>query len=285
MGQTEKTVVYYHRGCADGFTAAYYAYKQLGVKGVLYAAKAYGELLTEHQGAERVYFVDFSPEPQVYDEMAQILGRQNIVILDHHESARRKLAEWLDLPTVWINEDHCGAYWTWLYFDEPKMGYGLPAHTAPDLVRYVEDRDCWRWELDMSREISAYIASLEYTFVNWGELERQFEFAAGREYIADSGKALLRYQGKLLDTAMRTVGEAWVCGHAVMVVNSPVLQSELGERILADYPETPFAAVYSDGQGTRTWSLRSRGDLDVSALAAFEGGGGHPAAAGFREVI
>jgi nanoRNase/pAp phosphatase (c-di-AMP/oligoRNAs hydrolase) len=48
--------------------------------------------------------------------------------------------------------------------------------------------------------------------------------------------------------------------------------------------EAPFAACYYDKPGARVFSLRSRGDdgMDVSAIAAIYGGGGHRNAAGFQ---
>jgi nanoRNase/pAp phosphatase (c-di-AMP/oligoRNAs hydrolase) len=54
----------------------------------------------------------------------------------------------------------------------------------------------------------------------------------------------------------------------------------------------PFAAAYFDhADGHRVFSLRSRGDFDVGALARQVGvslgfsGGGHKAAAGFRAPL
>ena len=46
-----------------------------------------------------------------------------------------------------------------------------------------------------------------------------------------------------------------------------------------------FAYVQSGDRVSLKWSLRSRGDVDVAAIAERHGGGGHTAAAGFHEVI
>ncbi len=43
----------------------------------------------------------------------------------------------------------------------------------------------------------------------------------------------------------------------------------------------PFAAVYVETSTDIIWSLRSRGDFDVSEIAKKFGGGGHKNAAGF----
>lgn len=48
------------------------------------------------------------------------------------------------------------------------------------------------------------------------------------------------------------------------------------------FPDAPFSASYCDrGDGKRSYSLRSLGDFDVSAVARMFGGGGHRNAAGF----
>ena len=70
------------------------------------------------------------------------------------------------------------------------------------------------------------------------------------------------------------------------MVNATAFWSEVGHKLLEEWPAMPFAASYFDRKdGQRAWSLRSRGDYDVSALAKRMGGGGHAAAAGFTEPI
>jgi hypothetical protein len=102
------------------------------------------------------------------------------------------------------------------------------------------------------------------------------------------GSAVLAYRDKLVER---------ICANAnidalplrggqplvnVPVVNSPILQSEVG-NVLAK--GKPYAAVwYDDRNGVRRWSLRSDEDgLDVSKIAKAYGGGGHKHAAGFEE--
>ena len=72
-------------------------------------------------------------------------------------------------------------------------------------------------------------------------------------------------------------------GYAVPTVNSPILQSELGNYLCKDHP---FAAFYHiDKDLGEVWSLRSDkndlGAVDVSEIAKSFGGGVHKNAAGF----
>jgi hypothetical protein len=47
----------------------------------------------------------------------------------------------------------------------------------------------------------------------------------------------------------------------------------------------PFAGIYYDRPGVRTFSLRSLGNFDVSTIASRYGGGGHKNAAGFTKPL
>jgi hypothetical protein len=72
-----------------------------------------------------------------------------------------------------------------------------------------------------------------------------------------------------------------ILGTVVPTVNSPVLQSELGDVLAVGHP---FAGVWWQGSGDEArWSLRSTpGGIDVSLIAGRYGGGGHRTAAGFK---
>ena len=68
-------------------------------------------------------------------------------------------------------------------------------------------------------------------------------------------------------------------GAAVPAVQSPVLTSQIGERLSAEHP---FCLIWHDRNGRRYYSMRSREDgTDVGSIAASFGGGGHTHAAGF----
>ena len=86
----------------------------------------------------------------------------------------------------------------------------------------------------------------------------------------------------LVDRACDSAHSVTLGGHDVPGVNSAVLQSEIGERLLEIHPEAPFAVIYCRDKGQRRWSLRARrGGFDVSVIAKAFGGGGHASAAGF----
>lgn len=265
--------VIYHAGCADGFGAAWTAWRSLGDQDVHYHPASYGNTPVRMAPGSRVYILDFSyPRETMLDLAAQ----HEVTLLDHHETA---MADIGDLPGCAFDTSTCGAVMAWRHFSEP-------GSEMPEILGYIEDRDLWRWELEDSREVSAALESMPRGFQEWEE-----KFGGTRVYgkitirmMAVQGEGILRGNQRLLDriaanTVMRTVG-----GHTAPVVNTPVLVSEACERLLEMYPSAPFAAAwYETGEGRTRWSLRSRAPdgMDVSLVAKQLGGGGHPHAAGF----
>ena len=77
---------------------------------------------------------------------------------------------------------------------------------------------------------------------------------------------------------MRVSGTSWSCA----IANAPYsFASEVAGEI-AGQDGTEFGACYFEVEQNRfQYSLRSRGDFDVSEIAKKFGGGGHKNAAGF----
>ena len=74
---------------------------------------------------------------------------------------------------------------------------------------------------------------------------------------------------------------AQLAGYTVPVAAAPVHESEVAGELCIER-NTPFAAAfYQRADGLYSYSLRSRSDFDVSAIARLYGGGGHQQAAGF----
>jgi hypothetical protein len=285
-----RPLVLYHGSCQDGWGAAWAAWRALG-DAADYIPAHYGDPPPIEVAGRPVYILDFSYPPDVLRDIARAaspIGDSpiRVVVLDHHKTAREALAPLVDDPAraggdgilARFEEHLSGAVMAWRWFH--------PGKEAPLMLRYVQDRDLWAWELELSREINAALAVEERTFARWEKLALMFESAHRFEFnwLAARGDAILKFQAGLIG---RLAGAAYftgVGGHRVPCVNSPVLQSELGEELCRRNPDSPFAAVWSQGPGdVRRWSLRSRNGFDVSAVARRYGGGGHAAAAGFEE--
>jgi hypothetical protein len=258
------TFVLYHASCADGFGAAYAAWRSLG-DAATYQPVQYGQPLPDLPDGATVFILDFSYSRDVLSALAR---RTNLLVLDHHKTAEAELA---GLACARFDLNRSGAVLAWEHFH--------PGEPVPLLLRYVQDRDLWRWELPESRAFSAALALEPRDFIRWDELA--FGPSDGDGFLA-RGKAVLTYQSQLVASLCDKAFPADVGGHRVPAVNSPSLQSEIGEELCHRHPDAPFAAVFFlKDESTEVWSLRSRNGFDVSAVARPLGGGGHPAAAGF----
>jgi single-stranded DNA-specific DHH superfamily exonuclease len=155
----------------------------------------------------------------------------------------------------------------------------------------VQDRDLWKFRLIGTREIQSWVFSHQYDFAVWDELAETLASDAGWRSAFDQGKALDRKMQKdIAELIEQTRREMVIGGYRVPVVNLPYTMASEAAGKLAE--NAPFAAAYFDHtDGTRVFSLRSRGDFDVGVLAKKVGaalgcsGGGHAAAAGFRAPL
>jgi nanoRNase/pAp phosphatase (c-di-AMP/oligoRNAs hydrolase) len=103
--------------------------------------------------------------------------------------------------------------------------------------------------------------------------------------LISDGVLLLDQENKLVKRLIKNAYMTNIAGYTVPVVNTSLLMSEVGNKLLEEYPGASFAACYTEN-GTHTqYSLRSRGDFDVSAVAKQFGGGGHAAASGYKVPI
>lgn len=175
-----------------------------------------------------------------------------------------------------------GAVLAWEYFNtfnsdeqlEDAIGiYTGPKRGAPDILRYVQDRDLWKWELPNSREVNLYIATLPWDFAVWD----QFNL----ETAIQAGSAIAAYEDSLLKKQADAAYMGELDGHKVPFVNCTWGTSELGDLLCKKFPTAPFVVLYQLKEDKIIYSLRSRGGFDVSEVAKKFSGGGHSAAAGF----
>lgn len=253
------TDIWYHANCADGFGAAWSAWKVLGDE-ANYRPVRHGDPMPSVGPDAHLAIVDFSyPRAELLDLQDRV---GSLIVLDHHRSAARDLD---GLPFARFDLKKSGARMAWEYWhpDEP----------LPELLAYVEDRDLWNWDLDKSREVALAITQTIFNFKTWDAFEI--------EELKREGSMLLGYQQSIVARAVSKHHWTELCGYKVPVVNSLIFQSEIGDELCKRFPEAPFAGVYYQKKDIEAWSLRSIGDFDVSEVASQFGGGGHRNASGF----
>ncbi len=266
-----KTACLYHAD-ADGFGAAYSLWKALKeTDELMFIEVQYGqeppyEALREF-APDRVYIVDFSYKAGVLKDFLNEFPET--MVIDHHVSAMDDLdAAFVDcaLGGFIFAVHSSGCVLTWQHF--------FPEEEIPDILLYVQDRDLWKFELENSKEINAFIASLPKDFEEWDQ------FYTPEAY--DAGRAIIRLQEKAIERRLKDVRMIKIDYYTVPCVNASENISELGSAMCEAYPDAPFSVSYCDrGDGKRIYSLRSRNGFDVSEVAKMFFGGGHPGAAGF----
>lgn len=261
-----KPLVLYHAGCPDGFGSAWAFYQKYGDKAE-YRPVRYGDDYPTVTG-RTVFIVDFSYPRTILEKMEE--SASSLVVIDHHKTAEEALS---GLDYCHFDMTHSGAYLAWKYlFGEDNV---------PLLIRYIEDRDLWKWELEGSEEILSFVDSYKKTFDNWDELHRRLnkEYDEAWCEVYESGRAILRYKNSIIKPILKRAYRLRMGGKDVLTVNSSVFQSELGSLLSES---EPCAAVYYWNGREFIFSLRSNeSGVDVSEIAKKYGGGGHRNAAGF----
>jgi oligoribonuclease NrnB/cAMP/cGMP phosphodiesterase (DHH superfamily) len=276
-----KPLCIYHGACDDGFAAAWVVRKRFR-DAVEFYPGVYQKEPPAHQGRD-VVFVDFSYKRPVLDAMAK--SANSILILDHHKTAAEDLADIASAPDFidWrgaaaidgsgnnmftlFDMNRSGAAMAWDYF------IGGP---RPDFIEYVQDRDLWRKKLPCGDEFTIALRSYPQDFLIWDKL-----IDAGAQTLIAEGGAIQRYYRLRVEELKHSAYPATLDGQNIWIANAPYFAAsevagELTER------DGAFGACYFEVEGGRwQYSLRSRGDFDVSAVARKFGGGGHKAAAGF----
>jgi len=267
-----KIVVLYHDKCHDGLVAAWIAknwledsYERDLDDTYSYIPVSYGQHVPDEAWESNLLFIlDFSYNRETMVKLAK--GRQ-FRCIDHHKTAEKELAGMYDCT---FNMDKSGARLTWEHF------YGT-AKSSPWLVDYVEDRDLWRWKLDRSREVNAYLKALPMTFE---ALDSLHEVSACDCF--GPGATVIMREDRLIELIMSDAHECDLDGATGLACTSAVLQSEVAGKLAENY-DVPYGCCYFRRRdGLWIYSLRSRSDFDVSELASVFGGGGHVKAAGFE---
>lgn len=256
------TTILYHANCADGIFAAYYAYLhnlEADLVPIYYQTKV-------PHNMENVICVDYCPDRATLESA----NYKSLLIIDHHISAYEKMQDFApSYPFNYVYDvNKCGAILTWEYYN--------PHIKKPWIVEYIQDRDLWKWELYGSKDVSACIASYPFTIKNCEMLTNM-----GLMHCMLEGEPIIRYQEKLIQQAVAQATMINFEGYRVPIVNSTVLQSEIGNQLCQGHP---FAIIWLNNDKAKrfTYSLRSdENGIDVSKICQLHGGGGHKHAAGF----
>lgn len=255
-------LVIYHANCTDGFGAAYAAWKLLGDRAIYYAAK-YGEAPPDVKD-KCVVVLDFSYDNATTKRL--IAEAKSFLVIDHHKSA---MVELHDITCTHFDMNHSGAMLSWRFFH--------PGKDAPRMIKHIEDRDLWKWEIPYSKEFAAAFDMVPFDFE---EFDKYLDDSAVDD-AQERGAYILAYSKTVISKIAKNAHARKLNGKDVLVVNSPHWMSEIGNALST---RCDFAVIWYYDHSTRQVkaSLRAHhDDADVSEVAKKYGGGGHRKAAGF----
>lgn len=297
-------LVAYHDPCTDGFTSYWITQKALRAAGYIvdglpmqYDEESYKRLhdLCADKNYTEVYIVDFSVPLTLLTSFMHMPYTQ-FTVLDHHKTAFERYAPYMDItPTSVFKEDNKNIR---IYLDNAHSGAGIcwdyfnTGAVAPMLVKYVQDYDLWKFEYGRNTKAAAlYIRSVQRTLAAWDALWHQLEDTDLRVEAFKEGYFLLEEREKEVRGYAEEFYTVYLEGIAGRFVFCPgEFASDVGNYICQD--KNVAFSLSCDAAGLDepydiTWSLRSSkgSNVDVSALAKMNGGGGHKHAAGFITTL
>lgn len=255
-------MVIFHGDCSDGFGAAWAAWKLLGDRATYHPSK-HGDPIPDVRG-KNVVVLDFSYDNATTKRL--ISEAKGFLIIDHHKSA---MVDLHDIACARFDMNHSGAMLAWKFFH--------PGKEPPRMIRHIEDRDLWKWEIPYSRE---FVAAFDMVPFEFEEYDKYLDDSAV-DAAQERGAHILAYNKTVIARSIKRATSRSIGGKSVMVVNASHLISEIGSTLA---PRCDFALIW--WWDHRTCQVRAslrahHEDADVSEVAKRWGGGGHRKAAGF----
>jgi oligoribonuclease NrnB/cAMP/cGMP phosphodiesterase (DHH superfamily) len=255
--------VLYHANCVDGCGAAYAAWKRLGDKAE-YHAVHHGDDPPDVKG-KNVAILDFAYDKGTTQYLT--LSANELMIIDHHRS---NMLELQGFCNAIFDMHKSGAALAWEFFHEDKP--------TPSFIKYIEDRDLWKWELPYSHEFSTGFEMVPLDF----RLYDRFQDEAAVEGIIKLGHYILPYRNAVIKKLCKHAASKKMGEHSVLVLNTPYSMSEVGNE-LARNCDIAVVWYYDHFKKCIKISFRAINEsVDVSTIAKKFGGGGHKSAAGCR---
>ena len=265
-------VVIYHAQCRDGFASAFAAWKKFGDNATYIPQRTQVEVSTEFQDKE-IYVLDYGLEENV--QRALEASNKKVIVIDHHPASEAGVTAF---PQNIFDADHSGAVLSWMYFH--------PDTPVPELMRYVEDHDLWKFELPDNRAFGSALKEYDFDFKKWDDLLTKLEDPEFCTAFINKGRIISEFEDSLIEGLMQYKEQVLFEGHKVWALNvartyRSILRHNLATlNIDTDQPE--IGIVYYRNLGAVNISLRSNGDANVRVLAEKYGGGGHDNAASIK---
>lgn len=268
MESPSRIVILYHGNCPDGFGGAYAAWKKFGDGAEYYSLSRTAPGPEALHDAD-VYFIDFCYHQELMDNY--VAQAKRLVMLDHHEGVEDVIRS---MPEYVYDANRSGASIAWDYFH--------PGQPMPNLLKYVEDDDLFRFALPDTKAVVSYLAVQPHTFEIWDAIAHDLDNSVRSEKLMEKFRAYREYFDLLVEYTASRAKPVVFEGHTVYLVTVTPLKpfvSAVGSSLRTKYP--PFALMAHAFPGGMRISMRGDGTIDLTKIAMKYGGNGHPNSAAF----
>lgn len=273
----------YHSPCADGVSAAWVV--QVYTKTMKFTPLAAGRdpIYTEFPREQRLVYVDLCPT-EVH--LLRLLDHGNhVLIIDHHTSAIASISKYKDAKNLelYLKTQNSGCGLAWEYFVASVQLY--PYNVIPKLLKHIEDRDLWTFNVPQSKEIMCAF----FTMYPSCSLEDMHDAIlscdeSSADWVIMGTLMLKRREQQIEKIVLRAIN----CTMKFTELKVKCVEctrdftSDVGD-VLAK--SCGLAVLWCYVKEKNEWGISLRGSkestLDLSELAMKFGGGGHSKAAGF----
>lgn len=215
--------------------------------------------------------------------------KKNFIWIDHHKRPDKELENKLYLKKIKIegirNHNFSACYLVWKHFKKE----------PPDFVKYIQDMDLWKFEMDESRNFTAGLPDLKekYNTKNIKFILDMFDFDyynKNKIKIIERGKIITKHQEEFV---LRTVFYGKIInfhGKKAFIINTNFFSSTFADFFFKikdkKFKNVDILIVWNKDYNDKRFifSLRKRKEkkIDLSKIAKEYGGGGHFDAAGFN---
>ena len=272
----KQNIVIYHANCSDGLSAA--AVAKMEMPDAILIPGVYGFPKFNFKDCN-IYFVDFSYKKE--DMKTLLDNNTNVWLIDHHKSA---IEETADLDKTYNN------FHRFIAFDNEKSGVGLACEfwrkgqEVPFAYQLIQDRDLWTWELDgknILKVIDTFYPRTVESYIQLGNMSKEEVLA-----LEPRGKDLVALEDNFEEQMIKdssTYIDIFEYKDVPCLNVHGTFVSNIGNKIMLKYPETPFVLLWQLTKKGIKVSIRSTDENeDASQIAQrfAPNGGGHHNAAG-----
>jgi oligoribonuclease NrnB/cAMP/cGMP phosphodiesterase (DHH superfamily) len=281
-------IIFFHSVDLDGICSAAVVYNYMLLNFPKEECKLYGinygdlfpwELIKDQE----VIMVDFS---LTRDEMIRLQNEsKDLTWIDHHKSAINDM-EGINIPGIQeVGKGACML--SWMYYHNM-----CKEEEVPIMVKYISDDDVWNhsnpntWPFQYGMQL---LDPDPYLLAQWLRSDKcEFIKQEVIERAIEAGQVIIKYrEGSDKRYAKQAAFETSILGpenklYRAIAINKLQSGTELFKSVW-DPDKYDIMIAFGFTNGGYNFSLRSMDDgPDVSEIAKFYKGGGHPRAAGFR---